>query len=171
MIRVSDTELKGVKLITVDHFRDHRGIYVETFNAELYKAEGIDVEFVQDDYSRSVKNVLRGIHGDKVTWKLVSCPYGEIYLVVVNCDKSSENFGKWQSFIISENNFTQVLIPPKYGNAHLVLSGEAIFHYKQSTYYNPDIQFSYRWNDERFNIDWPVREPILSERDKRGEMV
>ena len=166
-MKVLKTELDGVLLIEPPTiFNDFRGTYVETYNEKLYRQAGIDVDFVQDDISVSAKNVLRGIHGDDVTWKLVSCLYGEFYLVVLNYDMESENFGRWQSFVLSENNRQQVLIPPKHGNGHLVLSETAIFHYKQSTYYDRSKQFTYKWNDPKFNICWPIEEPILSQRDE-----
>lgn len=166
MIKVSKTNLNGVLLIEPDVFKDLRGEFVETYNESIYKEEGIDIKFVQDDISVSFKNVLRGIHGDSETWKLVSCLYGKIYLVIVNCDESSGSFGKWQSFDISAENRRQILIPPKYGNAYVVLSDGCIYNYKQSTYYNRDKQFTYKWNDPRFKISWPIKDPILSERDK-----
>lgn len=165
MIRVERTKLEGVLVIHVDWFEDHRGEYVETYNEHAYQEAGIKVRFVQDDYSMSTRDVLRGIHGDAETWKLISCPFGKFYLVVVNCDESSGRFGQWEAFVLSERNKKQVLIPPKFGNGHLVLSDVAIFNYKQSTYYDPGTQFSYRWDDPRFNIWWPVKDPILSIRD------
>ncbi len=171
MIEVKTTKLDGVLLIKPEIFEDHRGDYTEIYNEALYKEKGITVDFVQDDISVSTRNVLRGIHGDGETWKLVSCLYGKFYLVVVNCDTGSPKFGKWQSFALSERNRHQVLIPPKHGNGHLVLSESTIFHYKQSTYYNPSGQFTYKWDEPRFNIWWPVSNPILSMRDVRGEFV
>lgn len=171
MIEVSETKLDGVLLIKPYVFEDHRGEFVETYNEELYREKGIDIKFVQDDLSVSSKNVLRGIHGDAETWKLLSCPYGKLYFVVVNCDVDSENFGKWQHFILSDVTRLQVLVPPKYGNAYLVLSDRAIFHYKQSTYYNQAGQFSYKWNEPRFNIWWPIQNPILSQRDEAGQYI
>lgn len=168
MIKISKTNLKGVLLIQPEIFEDFRGQYIETFNKEFYQKHGIDIKFIQDDISVSKKDVLRGIHGDNETWKLISCLYGKFYLVVVNCDKNSKNFGKRQSFVLSDKNRLQVLVPPKYGNAHLILSKIAIFHYKQSTYYQPKKQFTYKWNDPRFKIDWPIKNPILSKRDQMG---
>jgi dTDP-4-dehydrorhamnose 3,5-epimerase len=162
------TKLDKVMLVKPDTFEDHRGDYVETYNERLYLEHGIDVRFIQDDISVSTRNVLRGIHGDDETWKLVSCLWGKFYLVVVNCDRSSDRFGVWQSFVLSDRNRHQVLIPPKHGNGHLVLSDSAIFHYKQSTYYNPARQFTFRWNDPTLNIWWPAKEPILSRRDEMG---
>ena len=165
-MQVSKTELDGVLLIKLDVFEDFRGQYIETYNQAIYNENEINVDFIQDDISVSSKNVLRGIHGDSETWKLISCLHGEFYLVVVNCDAESENFEKWQAFTLSENNRHQVLVPPKYGNAHLVLSDTAIFHYKQSTYYDRSKQFTYKWNDPRLNIWWPIKNPILSQRDE-----
>jgi len=164
-MKVSKTHLDGVMLIKPDVFEDFRGEFVETYNEQLYRDNGIDVKFVQDDISVSVKNVLRGIHGDYVTYKLLSCLYGKLYFVVVNCDTHSKNFGKWQSFILSDTSRQQVLVPPKYGNAYLVLSDKAVFHYKQSTYYDRSKQFTYKWDDTKFNIWWPIKEPVVSQRD------
>jgi len=166
MIKVSKTNLEGVLQISPDIFEDQRGQFVETYNEDLYKENGINANFVQDDISVSTKNVLRGIHGDNETWKLISCLHGKLYFVVINCDKDSKDFGKWQNFELSDENRHQILVPPKHGNAYFVLSEKAIFCYKQSTYYNRSHQFSYKWNDPNFKISWPIKNPILSERDK-----
>lgn len=168
MITVSQTNLKGVLQIVPDIFKDFRGQFVETYSEKLYKENGIDVTFVQDDISYSTKDVLRGIHGDQDTWKLLSCLYGKLYFVVVNCDEKSPDFGKWQSFILSDENRMQILTPPKHGNAYLVLSPDGLFSYKQSTYFVHGRQFTYKWDDPRFNISWPIQNPILSERDRVG---
>ena len=168
MITVETTQLQGVLLIKPSAFSDFRGEYVEIYNEELYRKNGIEVAFIQDDISMSYRNVLRGIHGDDLTWKLISCLHGEFYLVVLNHDKNSPDFGKWQSFTLSDKNRHQVLVPPKFGNGHFVLSERAIFHYKQSTYYDPGKQFTVKWNDPRFNISWPAKEPVLSKRDELG---
>jgi len=168
---VSKTDLGGVLLIkppTV--FEDFRGTYVELYNEELYANAGITMKFIQDDISVSSRNVLRGIHGDQRTWKLISCLHGKFYLVVVNWDNRSPQFGKWDSFVLSDLNRLQVLIPPKFGNGHLVLSKVAIFHYKQSTYYDRAGQFTVAWNDPRLNIWWPVKHPIVSRRDESAPL-
>ncbi|MDH3316267.1 MAG: dTDP-4-dehydrorhamnose 3,5-epimerase family protein [Gammaproteobacteria bacterium] len=170
-MQVTKTKLDGVLFIKLEAFEDHRGYYLETYNEKLYNEHGIAVKFVQDDISVSTHRVLRGIHGDAETWKLVSCLYGKFYLVVVNCDRESGDFGKWQSFVLSDTNQCQVLIPPKHGNGHVVLSERAIFHYKQNTYYNPKGQFTYKWNDPQLDLWWPVRNPILSQRDEIGHFV
>jgi len=168
---VEKTKLDGVLLIKPEIFEDHRGEYVELYNKKLYSEMistkiGYDIQFVEDDISVSSKYVLRGIHGNADTWKLISCLDGKFYLVVLCYDEQSKDFGKWQYFLLSDRNRYQVLIPPKYGNGHLVLSNQAIFYYKQSTYYDPKSQFTIRYDDPRFNIWWPIRDPILSIRDE-----
>lgn len=171
-MKVYRTKLDGVLLIeppTV--FKDFRGTYLEIYNERLYSEAGIKVKFIQDDISTSSKHVLRGIHGDQETWKLISCLYGEFYLVVVNWDESSSKFSQWESFILSDKNRLQVLVPAKFGNGHLVLSDQAVFHYKQSAYYNRTGQFTLLWNDQKLNIKWPIANPILSKRDLGEENV
>ncbi|MGE3538407.1 MAG: dTDP-4-dehydrorhamnose 3,5-epimerase family protein [Candidatus Tectimicrobiota bacterium] len=169
-MEISRTKLEGVLLIKPPTiFEDFRGSYIETYNVQLYKEAGITVDFVQDDISVSSRHVLRGIHGDAETWKLVSCLYGKFYLVVLNWDQASSQFGQWEHFVLSDQNRLQVLIPPKHGNGHLVLSEQAIFHYKQSTYYNRAGQFTCVWNDPSLNIWWPVKNPIVSRRDEGSD--
>jgi dTDP-4-dehydrorhamnose 3,5-epimerase len=170
-MQVRKTKLDGVLVIKPEVFEDFRGQYVETYNEEMYGKHGVTTRFVQDDISVSSRHVLRGIHGDAETWKLVSCMYGKFYLVVVNCDKESPAFGKWEAFVLSDANRLQVLIPPKHGNGHVVLSDQAIFHYKQNTYYNPKGQFTYKWDDPQLKIWWPVKQPLLSQRDEVGRFV
>jgi dTDP-4-dehydrorhamnose 3,5-epimerase len=169
-IEIRDANLPGVKLIRpATVFEDHRGSYVETYNREAYREAGIDVEFLQDDISTSTRNVLRGIHGDASTWKLISCLHGKFYLVVVDWNPQSPHFRRWEGFTLSDRNRLQVLVPPRFGNGHLVLSDEAIFHYKQSTYYDRAGQFTILWNDPQVGIWWPIANPILSRRDEGGE--
>lgn len=168
-MEVLETKLKDVLLFKPEIYRDFRGLNMELYNEKEYFraiSEKINkkIKFVQDNLSVSSKNVLRGIHGDLKTWKLVSCLKGKIYFVVVDCNKDSSDFGKWESFYLSDANRHQVLVPKKYGNAHLVLSDEAIFYYKWSEYYTPK-QFSYKWNDPQFKIKWLIKNPILSKRD------
>lgn len=167
MLDVRQTTLDGVLVLTPPTmFKDFRGEYIETYNEALYREAGVDVDWVQDDISVSQKHVLRGIHGDQQTWKLISCLYGKFELVVVNWADGSPQRGKWEKFELSDENRLQVLVPPKFGNGHLVLSDLALFHYKQSTYYDRAGQFTIAWNDPSLAIDWPVAEPIVSERDQ-----
>jgi dTDP-4-dehydrorhamnose 3,5-epimerase len=166
-LEVIPTQLDGVKLIKpVTIFEDFRGFYIETYNEGIYNEAGIAVKFIQDDISISTQNVLRGIHGDSETWKLISCLHGKFYLVVINWDENSPQYGQWQAFTLSDTNHLQVLVPPKFGNGHLVLSDTAIFSYKQSSYYNRAGQFTLKWNDPALRIWWPIQNPILSQRDE-----
>lgn len=165
------TKLDGVLLIQLDPFEDFRGHYLETYNEEIYRKNRIDVAFCQDDISVSRRHVLRGVHGDAETWKLISCLRGSFYLVVINNDPDSPQYRQWQGFTLSESNCRQVLVPPKFGNGHVVLTDQAIFHYKQNTYYNPKGQFTIVWNDPSYGIWWPIKNPIVSQRDELGRFV
>lgn len=167
-MKVLKTNLNGVMKIELESFSDHRGKYTETYNDEIYKKSGINVDFVQDDISYSKKNVLRGLHGDEETYKLVSCLHGSFQLIVVNNDDKSSEYKKWISFELSGDDDYQILIPPKFGNGHFVTSDDAIFHYKQNTYYNPKGQFTILWNDPEYQFTWPHNNPILSKRDEIG---
>jgi dTDP-4-dehydrorhamnose 3,5-epimerase len=165
-LTVHKTPLDGVLLIEPPtNFHDFRGEYVEIFNRDLYRKAGITVDFIQDDISVSTRNVLRGLHGDGETAKLISCLHGKFYLVVVNNDPSSPQYRKWTSFNLSDKNRLQVFVPPKFANGHLVMSNTAIFHYKQNTTYNRAGQFTLLWNDPELGLWWPVSDPIVSRRD------
>jgi dTDP-4-dehydrorhamnose 3,5-epimerase len=165
-LTVKRTKLDGVKLITPPTvFEDFRGDYVEIYNRELYQSAGITTEFKQDDYATSRRHVLRGMHGDDRTEKLVKCIYGSLYLVVVQADEASAQFMKWEAFTLSDRNRLQVYVPARYAIGYLVLSETAVFHYKQSAYYHETRQFTVKWNDPRAKIWWPVADTIRSERD------
>lgn len=166
-MEVYETTLPGVKKIQrKTPAVDHRGIYAEIYHEEEYFAKGIKLKFVEQVFSFSKKNVLRGLHGDDRTYKMVCCPFGALFLAVVNYDETSSHFGQWETFILTPENGLQILVPPRYINGHLILSEWAMFHYNQSEYYHgAENQISVRWNDPRFNIGWPVVNPILSARD------
>ena len=164
---IKDTTLPCVSLITTDRFEDYRGELGGTYDECAYHTAGLNAKILYDMVSMSYKNVLRGIHGDRETTKLVQCLYGTVFSVVVNCDESSPDFGRWQSFILSDRNHHQLYIPPLYGNGYYVLSDSSIYTYKMTKPHS-DIQFTYAWNDSRFNIRWPTDRPILSARDDLG---
>lgn len=167
MFAITGSELDGLKTLTpATNFEDFRGSYVELYNRRIFEEAGINQDFIQDDISTSSRHVLRGIHGDDKTWKLISCLSGSFYLVVVNNDPSSSEYRKWQGFTLSDRNRLQVLVPPLFGNGHVVLSDRAIFHYKQTSDYDRDSQFTILWDDPDFNIWWPIADPILSRRDQ-----
>jgi dTDP-4-dehydrorhamnose 3,5-epimerase len=172
-MEVIKTKLKNVLLFKPDIFIDHRGTYTEVFNKKIYsevikKHLNEDVNFLTCSEFLSKKNVLRGLHGDNRTWKLFNCSKGVVYIVVVDCDMESDNFGKWESFILSGDNKYQLLIPPMYGNGTLAIDGDAVVYYRQSEYYRgSENQFTYRFDDPRFCIKWPIEKPILSRRDEK----
>lgn len=156
--------IRGCVIITPEVFYDGRGEYVETYSKRIYD-ECFGVEFVEDDISTSRHNVLRGLHGDDKTWKLVQCLHGDIVLAVV--DYRGETY-KHELFYLNEKNRTQILIPPCCANGHYVLSKDAIFSYKQSEYYSGDAtQITLRYDDPKIGINWGIGNfnPIISERD------
>jgi dTDP-4-dehydrorhamnose 3,5-epimerase len=170
-MEIVKTKLDGVLLIKPDTAEDFRGSYTEIYNKEFYSKNGIAMDFVQDDYSVSSKHVLRGLHGDDKTWKLVDCAHGKFYFVVLNVTQSSPQYGQWESFTLSDTNHLQVLVPPKFANGHVALTDKIIFHYKQSEYYDPKGQFSVRYDDPKFKVWWPVKNPIVSPRDEQGKYI
>ena len=171
-LAIDGTKLSGLSLITPPTlYEDFRGIYIESYNRMIYESSGVDINFLADEFIISDKNVLRGIHGDQATWKLVSCVFGKFYIVIVNCNLDDQNFGKWQSFVLSDNNRKQLLVPPKFGIVHLALSKKIVYHYKQSTYYEDKDEFVYKWNDPFFSILWPINDPIVSEKDSNALLI
>lgn len=169
MINAKPTTLDGVFLIEPDSVENSGGREVKIYDERLYRNGIADVEFVRDCISVSHKNVLRGIHGDGETRKLFTCLYGSFYLVILNYDSDSSNFGRWEAFTLSDQNHLQVLVPPKHGNGHLILSNKAILHYKQSVYSQQEKEFTVRWDDPSFNISWPITDPVLSRRDAEAK--
>ena len=118
--------------------------------------------------SLNQKNVLRGIHGDNKSWKLVTCIFGTIDQVIVDCRQDSPTFYEWEKYEISSDRRLLVLLPPGMGNAYYVKSETALYHYKlayRGSYFDADRQFSLKWNDPKINIDWPTKSPLLSGRD------
>jgi len=129
------------------------------------------IEFVQDDLSYSRYGVLRGLHGDDRTWKLISCVMGSFLLTLVDCRPESKTYKTWIQMPMSSLLFKTVLVPPMFANGHLCTSEKCIFHYKQSEYYHPERQFVIKWNDPALNIPWPNKDPILSKRDTEGPFL
>lgn len=165
-MKIEKTKLNGVLLITPPVMaEDFRGTNTEVYHEKEYNNAGIKAHFILDSVSTSRHKVLRGIHGDNRTTKLITCLHGCIYFVVVNRDPSSSHFNEWQSFTLSDKNRLQVLVPPNYGNGHLVMSKSCVFSYKLNAYYDRESQFTLSWNDPSIGIWWPISDPILSERD------
>jgi dTDP-4-dehydrorhamnose 3,5-epimerase len=166
-VKIRESKLNGLKIIEPNlPFEDFRGKYLQTYDRHFLEVNDIEIEFVEEDVVLSYKNVLRGIHGDKKTWKLVTCLFGKVYAAVVNNDPVSEQYKNWDSFELSDENHLQLLIPPMFGNSYLTLSDISLYAYKQSTYYDRRSQFTLAWNDPEVGIRWPIKEPILSKRDE-----
>lgn len=162
----SSEVFSDVKLIRPDAFHDYRG------EMWTFWEKGVipdDHEWKISKFTRSRKNVLRGLHGDKQTWKHISCVWGEIYLVVADVRPDSPTYREWDSFTISDRNHLSVLVPAGYLNGHYCLSDGCVFHYSQSypnDYVDWQDQDTAKWNDELLAIDWPTKDPILNWRDK-----
>ena len=163
-------KINGVQIIKPTISSDNRGnIWTSFVKDEVDALLPDGFLFKHDKFSESVHNVLRGIHGDNKTWKLVTCVYGEIYQVVVDLRETSPTYMKWEKFIINKNSQSLILIPPGVGNAYYVSSNLAVYHYKlaySGKYIDSNEQFTYKWNDKILDIDWPTDKPILSSRDK-----
>ena len=168
-------KIKDLKIITPYVFHDFRGEYVETFNKKDYdfkNADGSQVEFVEDDASVSKHGVLRGLHGDSKTWKLIQSLIGEIYFVVVDMRSDSSTYLNWEAFTVNEKNRIQILVPAGCANGHLCMSDRCLFSYKQSQYYSGmENQFTVRWDDPKLNIFWPIKNPLVSVRDSSAKLL
>ena len=164
------TIISGIYILTPSISEDSRGnIWTSFMKDEIEALLPDNIYFKHDKFSTSKYNVLRGIHGDTKSWKLVTCVCGEIQQVVVDLRKDSSTYLKWQDFIINSDNQQLILIPPNMGNAYYVTSVQAVYHYKLAyggDYIDADEQFSVKWNEERINIKWLSSSPILSGRDK-----
>jgi dTDP-4-dehydrorhamnose 3,5-epimerase len=166
-LQVFPQTIPEVKLVVPQVFGDSRGFFQETFKAEAYRDAGIETEFVQDNWSRSVRGTLRGLHyqlpnpQDKLVWVV----RGEIYDVAVDVRRGSPTFGKWVSAILSDANHHQFFIPAGFAHGFCVLSDEADFMYKCSNPYSPKDEKGILWSDPALGIPWPVESPILSKRD------
>ena len=171
-MNVIKTKIDGAFIIEPKVFGDERGFFLETFQAERYKElVGIDLPFVQDNHSRSGKNVLRGLHFQKTKpqGKLVRVVRGEVFDVVVDIRKGSPTYGLWAGVILSEENKRQFWVPPGLAHGFVVLSDVADFEYKCTDYYDPSDDGCLMWNDLTVGIEWPEGiEPILSAKDKEG---
>ena len=164
------TILPEVKIIKPDVFKDERGIiYTDVLNDVFRNEINDQLNFVHSKFAHSKKNVLRGIHGDFDSYKLVQCTFGKVFQVIVDCRKDSKSYLEHETYILDYKKPKMLLIPPGFGNAFLVLSKHSVYNYKLSyngTYNDYDKQFTYKWFDKKININWPVKNPILSNRDK-----
>ena len=168
-MKVIETKLPGVLIIEPKVFGDPRGFFKETFQAERYREAGIEYDFVQDNHSRSQKGVLRGLHFQltKPQGKLVSCSRGALFDVVVDVDPLSATFGQYVGVELTQDNHLQMWVPPGYAHGFCVLTDNADFLYKCTDYYDPSDERGLIWNDLDVAIEWPIDQPLLSEKDAR----
>lgn len=162
-------EIDGLVLIKPKVFGDNRGFFMESYKKSEFVANGINTEFMQDNHSKSVKNVLRGLHyqaNPKPQAKLVRCVKGRIYDVAVDLRPDSDTFGKWVKAELSDENKHMLYIPENFAHGFVVLSDEAELIYKSSNEYSPELDRGLLWCDKDINIDWGIENPILSEKDK-----
>ncbi|MEZ9176621.1 dTDP-4-dehydrorhamnose 3,5-epimerase [Vibrio kanaloae] len=167
-MEVIQTKLAGCVIIKPKVFGDDRGFFLESFNADRYKkSAGIKEIFVQDNRSRSTKNVLRGLHFQKTKpqGKLVTVTSGVVFDVAVDLRPESKTFGQYESIILSDENNLQFYVPPGFAHGFAVISDTADFQYKCTDYYDPNDESGIAWDDSDINIDWPLNDPILSDKD------
>lgn len=166
------TKISEVIIFQPKVFGDDRGFFFESFNQKVFaEATGLSVNFVQDNHSKSAKNVLRGLHYqiEQAQGKLVRVTQGEVFDVAVDLRESSPTFGQWEGTKLSAENKRQMWIPPGFAHGFLVLSDTAEFLYKTTDFYAPQYECCLKWDDSSIGIEWPLQgEPILSAKDSQG---
>nr|BAT24213.1 dTDP-6-deoxy-D-glucose-3,5-epimerase [Klebsiella sp. SW4] len=173
-MHIIETRIADVKIIQPKVFGDSRGFFLETFERKRYQEMlNIDLDFVQDNHSRSSQGVLRGLHfqTQNPQGKLVRVVRGTVFDVAVDIRQESPTFGQWEGVLLSEENKTQFWIPPGLAHGFVVLSEVADFEYKCTDYYNPINEACLFWNDPDIDIRWPIEEPLLSEKDRQGKRL
>lgn len=174
-MKVIKTSIADVLIIEPRVFKDDRGFFLESFNLRNFRnVTGLDVNFVQDNHSRSQKNVLRGMHYQiqQPQGKLVRVIKGAVLDIAVDIRRSSPTFGRWVSEMLSEDNHRQMWVPAGFAHGFLVCSDSADFLYKTTDYYAPEYERCIRWDDPDIGIEWPLEdEPIIAEKDRHGVLL
>ncbi|PCH62017.1 MAG: dTDP-4-dehydrorhamnose 3,5-epimerase [Gammaproteobacteria bacterium] len=167
-MKVTATKISDVLIIEPAVYKDERGLFMELFNAPRYQEHGLSQQFVQDNYSVSCKNTLRGLHYQlkHPQGKLVQVIEGIVFDVAVDIRQGSATYGEWIGEILSDENNKQLYVPPGFAHGFCVLSKTVQFIYKCTDVYNPQDEHGVLWSDEALAIDWPVTAPVLSEKDK-----
>ena len=168
-MNIMPTEHPDVLLIEPDVFNDPRGFFMETFHAAKFAQAGLPTEFLQDNHSRSVRGVLRGLHYQlqHPQGKLMRVLTGEVYDVAVDIRKGSPRFGQWVGVVLSEANQRQLYVPPGFAHGFCTLSEQADFLYKCTDLYAPGDEYGIAWDDPALAIDWPPLDYLLSDKDRR----
>lgn len=169
--KVEYTSIPGLLIITPEIFQDERGFFTETYRKDKFSEFGLDVEFVQDNHSRSAKNVVRGLHfqWEPPMGKLMRVTQGTAFLVAVDIRIGSDTFGKWVGVEASVVNRKQVYAPAGFARGFCVLSEFAEIQYKCTGSYSSEAESGILWNDPAIGIEWPVKEPILSKKDEAAQ--
>jgi dTDP-4-dehydrorhamnose 3,5-epimerase len=169
-VNVIATPLPGAMVVEPRVFGDARGFFLETFHTAKFAAAGLPTTFVQDNWSRSAKNTLRGLHFQHPCGqgKLVWCVRGAVWDAIVDLRVGSPAFGRWFGLELSESNKKQLWVPPGFAHGFCVLSDEADFVYKCTELYAPENEQALLWNDPAVGVQWPVAEPLLSAKDQKG---
>lgn len=173
-IEIESEHLNGVVVLRhPDVFEDERGFFVEVYRADQFEALGLPTNFVQDNHSRSRKGVLRGLHfqWDPPMGKLMRVTYGAAFLVAVDIRKGSPTLGRWFGLEVSARDKRQIWAPAGFARGFCVLSDYAEIQYKCTGIYNPKCESGIRWNDPAIGIEWPIKDPILSERDRNAQTL
>ena len=172
-MKFQPTKLPEVILVTSEVYRDTRGLFLETYHAQKYKEGGISPTFVQDNFSRSFKGALRGLHAQLIRpqGKLIRAIRGEIFDVAVDIRRNSPTFATWVGVRLSGDDFQQIYIPPGFAHGFCVLSEIAEIEYKCTDFYEPKGEMTVRWNDPMINIEWPIDNPVLSEKDGTARLL
>jgi len=173
-MEVIETKLKGVVVLKPKVFEDARGYFFESYNANLFKAAGLDLNFVQDNQSLSQKGVLRGLHFQNNPWaqgKLVRVIKGSVFDVAVDIRKSSATYGQWFGLELNEKNKTMMYIPAGFAHGFATLEDDTIFSYKCTNFYDKASEDCLLWNDPDIGIGWPINDPLLSEKDLQGKRI
>ena len=172
-MKVEKCKLDGVLLVTPQVFGDDRGFFMETYNQQKFADLGLPTTFVQDNHSKSSKGVLRGLHYQSPMWqgKLVRVVQGEIFDVAVDIRAGSPTFGQWVGFTLNDENKQQLYVPEGFAHGFVVTSDTAEVVYKCTNLYEPSQEGSVLWNDPDIGIEWPVEEPLLSQKDAVGQRL
>ena len=171
-MKITKTEIDGLLILEPDVYGDERGYFFEGYNKKRFEELGLNFEFVQDNFSRSIKGTVRGLHyqvGEFAQEKLCEALYGKVLDVAVDIRFGSPTFGKYVAVELSEENHKQLWIPKGFAHGFSVLSDFAIFHYKVTNYYNIESERAIIYNDKTLAIDWKVENPILSEKDLKAK--
>lgn len=169
-MNVIHCEIPGLIVLEPKVFGDSRGFFMEMWNRHGYREAGIDADFVQDNLSRSRRGTLRGLHfqNPKPQGKLLQVLDGEVFDVAVDIRRSSPTFGRWHGVVLSAENKRQFYVPPGFAHGFAVTSETVLFHYKCTEFYSPKDEMAIRWDDADIGIEWPLKDPLLSERDTRA---